>query len=98
MQPLHFFIACAFFLSAQITTVSAAESTTATATNPLLIESTLPYHVPPFDKIKDEHFTPAIEAGMREQLKEVEPIANSSATPTFDNTVVALERTGRLLD
>ena len=45
------------------------------ADNPLLVESVLPYHLPPFDKIKDEHFVPAIEAGMREQLKEVEPIA-----------------------
>src|SRR5437660_8932767 len=98
MRPLHFFTACAFFLSAQITTVSAAESTTATATNPLLTESTLPYHIPAFDKIKDEHFTPAIEEGMRQQLKEVETVANNSEKPTFDNTVVALERTGRLLD
>src|SRR5438876_3454784 len=66
--------------------------------NPLLNESPLPYHVPPFDKIKDEHFAPAIDAGMREQLKEIEPIANNSEKPTFDNTVVALERTGRVLD
>ena len=66
--------------------------------NPLLVESTLPYHAPPFDKIKDEHFVPAIEAGMREQLKEVDTIAASSEKPTFDNTIVALERTGRLLD
>ena len=58
----------------------------------------MPYHIPPFDKIKDEHFVPAIEAGMREQLKEVDAIAASSEKPTFDNTVVALERTGRLLD
>ena len=69
-----------------------------TADNPLLTESSLPYHVPPFDKIKDEHFAPAIEAGMREQLKEVEAVANNSEKPTFDNTIVALERTGRLLD
>jgi peptidyl-dipeptidase Dcp len=68
------------------------------ADNPLLTESSLPYHVPPFDKIKDEHFAPAIAAGMREQLKEVEAVANNSETPTFDNTIVALERTGRLLD
>jgi peptidyl-dipeptidase Dcp len=68
------------------------------ADNPLLTESSLPYHTPPFDKIKDEHFVPAIEAGMREQLKEVEAVANNSETPTFDNTIVALERTGRLLD
>ncbi|HJX82101.1 MAG TPA: M3 family metallopeptidase, partial [Candidatus Udaeobacter sp.] len=68
------------------------------ADNPLLTESSLPYHVPPFDKIKDEHFAPAIAAGMREQLKEVEAVANNSEKPTFDNTIVALERTGRLLD
>jgi peptidyl-dipeptidase Dcp len=69
-----------------------------TAENPLLTESSLPYHVPPFDKIKDEDFVPAIEQGMREQLKEVEPVADNSEKPTFDNTIVALERTGRLLD
>ena len=68
------------------------------ADNPLLTESSLPYHVPPFDKIKDEHFAPAIEEGMREELKEVEAVANNSEKPTFDNTIVALERTGRLLD
>jgi len=68
------------------------------ADNPLLTESSLPYHVPPFDKIKDEHFTPAIEAGMRDQLKEVEAVADNAEKPTFDNTIVAMERTGRLLD
>jgi peptidyl-dipeptidase Dcp len=68
------------------------------ADNPLLTESSLPYHVPPFDKIKDEHFTTAIEAGMRDQLKEVEAVADNAEKPTFDNTIVALERTGRLLD
>src|SRR6184192_1077939 len=68
------------------------------ADNPLLSESSLPYHIPPFDKIKDEYFVPAIEAGMRDQLKEIEPIANSSEKATFDNTIVALERTGQLLD
>src|SRR2546423_1325051 len=66
--------------------------------NPLLTESSLPYHVPPFDKIKDDHFVPGMEEGMRAQLKEVETVANSSEKPTFDNTIVALERTGRLLD
>jgi len=70
----------------------------AMADNPLLTESSLPYHIPPFDKIKDEHFQPAIEAGMRDQLKEVEAVANNSEKATFDNTIVALEGTGRLLD
>src|SRR5882672_5826555 len=68
------------------------------ADNPFLTESSLPYHVPPFDKIKDEHFAPAIDAGMRDQLKEVEVVAENSDKPTFDNTIVALERTGQLLD
>src|SRR2546428_1650580 len=98
MRHLPLFTACAFFLSAQITTVSAPEPSAATADNPLLTESTLPYRVPPFDKIKDERFAPAIVAGMREQLKEVGAVANNSEKPTFDNTIVGLERTGRLLD
>jgi peptidyl-dipeptidase Dcp len=95
MSHRHLFIACALLNAAQITAVFAASSTDS---NPLLSESTRPYHVPPFDKIKDEHFAPAIEAGMREQLKEVDAVASNSEKPTFDNTVVALERTGRLLD
>src|ERR1700720_2259985 len=94
MRNLYCFSCCVFFLSAQITAVSAANP----VDNPLLKESGLPYPYPPFDQIKDQHFTPAMEAGMREQLKEVNAIANNSEKATFDNTVVALERTGRLLD
>jgi len=94
MRFAHFFTACALLSAAQITAVSAADP----VDNPLLKESALPYHYPPFDKIKDAHFVPAIEAGMREQLKEVDLVANNSEKPTFENTVVALERTGRLLD
>src|SRR5262245_3964154 len=86
--------ACALLGLAQITAVFAADL----KNNPLLTESSLPYHVPPFDKIKNEHFAPAIEQGMREQLKEADAVANNSEKPTFDNTIVALERTGRLLD
>jgi peptidyl-dipeptidase Dcp len=77
---------------------SNASASSSPVANPLLVESPLPYHLPPFDKIKDDHFVPAIEAGMREQLKEVDAIAANHDKPTFDNTVVALERTGRLLD
>src|SRR5213595_2910696 len=86
--------ACASLGLAQITAVFAADL----KDNPLLTESSLPYQIPPFDKIKDEHFEPAVEAGMREELKEVEAVANNSEKPTFENTIVALERTGRLLD
>ena len=65
--------------------------------NPLLTESALPYHIPPFDKIKDEHFTPAYEQGMAEQLKEMDKIAADPEKPTFENTIVAMERSGELL-
>src|SRR5258707_12034379 len=105
MRHSYCFSACAVSLSAHIPAnsvlaqnSSAETSSPVTADNPFLVESVLPYHAPPFDKIKDEHFVPAIEAGMREQLKEVDTIAASSEKPTFDNTIVALERTGRLLD
>jgi peptidyl-dipeptidase Dcp len=66
--------------------------------NPFYAASALPYMAPPFDKIKDSDFQPALEAGMAEQLKEVEAIANNPAAPTFDNTLVALEKSGQLYE
>lgn len=69
----------------------------AAPTNPLFVESSLPYHLPNFERIKAEHFAPAFEKGMAEQLAEVDAIARNRAKPTFENTIVALERSGRLL-
>ncbi len=69
----------------------------APAPNPLLTESPLPYHLPPFELIKDEHFAPAFDLGTTENLAEVATIANNPEKPTFDNTIVALERSGELL-
>ncbi len=66
--------------------------------NPLLRESPLPFQFPPFDKIKPEHFPPAFAAGMEEQLKDVAAIAQDAAKPSFENTIVALERTGQTLN
>jgi peptidyl-dipeptidase Dcp len=66
--------------------------------NPFFAASTLPYQAPPFDKIKDTDFQPALEAGMAAQMKEVEAIANNPAPPTFDNTLVALEKSGQLYE
>ena len=94
MRFVHLFTFAALLSAFQITAVSAADP----IDNPLLQESTLPYHLPPFDQIKDQHFVPAMEAGMRDQLKEVDAVANNPEKPTFENTVVALERTGRSLD
>ena len=65
--------------------------------NPFFAPSTLPFHTPAFDKIKDSDYQPAIMAGMEQQIKEIEAIANDPAAPTFDNTLVAMERSGQLL-
>ncbi len=65
--------------------------------NPFFTPSTLPWHLPPFDRIKDADYRPAFDRGMADQLREVDAIAHDAAAPTFDNTVVALERSGRLL-
>jgi peptidyl-dipeptidase Dcp len=64
--------------------------------NPFYAPSTLPFHAPPFDRIKDSDYQPAIEAGMAEQLREIEAIANNPEPPTFANTLVAMEKTGQL--
>ncbi|MQA38143.1 dipeptidyl carboxypeptidase II [Rugamonas sp. FT29W] len=69
----------------------------ALAGNPLAVVSKLPFHYPAFDQIKDEHFQPAFVEGMRIQLKEIEAIANNKQPATFENTVVAMEKSGELL-
>ncbi len=65
--------------------------------NPFYSPSKLPFQTIPWDQIKDSDFQPAIEAGMAEQLKEIQAIANNPAPPTFDNTIVAMEKSGQLL-
>ena len=71
--------------------------TSSTKENPLLTESTLDYQAPDFSKIRPEHFVPAIEEGIRIQLAEIDSITSNTAAPTFDNTVLAYEKSGRLL-
>ncbi len=67
-------------------------------TNPLLQEWKTPYGMPPFDRFRPEHFLPAFQESMKREVAEVETIANSSAAPTFANTIEALEKTGEPLD
>jgi peptidyl-dipeptidase Dcp len=74
-----------------------AEAAEIGPSNPFYAPSTLPFGAPPFDRIKDEDFQPAIEAGMAQELAEITEIANNAAAPTFENTIVAMERSGRLL-
>jgi peptidyl-dipeptidase Dcp len=66
--------------------------------NPFYAPSSLPFQAPPFDKIKDSDYQPAIDAGMAQQIEETDAIANNAAPATFDNTLVALEKSGQLLD
>jgi peptidyl-dipeptidase Dcp len=77
---------------------STAASTALPASSPFARPSTLPFQTPDFSKIKDSDYLPAILAGMAEQKREVSAIANQAATPTFGNTVVAMERSGQLLE
>ena len=66
--------------------------------NPFYAPSKLPFQAPPFDQIKDEDYQPAIEAGMAQQQAEIQAIADNPAAPTFDNTIVAMEKSGLLFD
>src|SRR5690606_23580720 len=68
------------------------------ATNPFFTRSTLPYGLPPFAEIREEHYLPAFERGMAEQLAEVAEITGNPEPPTFDNTIAALERSGAILE
>jgi len=86
-----------------LVTVDAADmkstDTSATPANVLLAPWTGPYGgIPPFDKVKVADLQPALEAAMTQQLAEIDRIANDPAAPTFENTIAAMERTGRTLD
>ena len=85
-------------LAAGDVAAGATPRTAAMPDNPFAAPSTLPFQLPPFDRIRDADYRPAFEAGMDEQLGEVSAIAHNSAPPTFANTILALERAGRLLD
>ncbi len=67
-------------------------------TNPLLAAYNTPYEVPPFHLIKNEHFKPALLEGIKVHQKEIDAIADNPAKPTFDNTILALENAGQLLN
>ena len=68
------------------------------ASNPFFAESTLPLHYPAFDKIRDADFGPGFDRGMAEQLQEVKAITDNVNAPSFDNTIVAMEKSGQILD
>jgi len=84
--------------SVSTTTTTSAPAPATGAANPLFVESDLPYHAPRFDLIRNEHYQPALEEGMRERLAEIDAIAKQTAPPAFENTIVAMERSGALLN
>ena len=78
--------------------VAQGQNSTLSASNPFYAKSTLPFQAPAFDKIRNEDYEPALLAGMAEQTREIRQIADDPAAPTFENTIVTMERTGELLD
>ena len=96
MHRPHILLVAAASVAANL--AYAAPSSMLEASNPFAKQSTLPFQYPAFDKIKNEHFAPAYAEGMRQHAAEIEKIANNKAAPTFENTIVAMERSGQLLN
>lgn len=94
MKKLLYLITVCVFFGCQPTT---EKTDMQTSENPFLQEWNTPYGVPPFEQIKDEHYMEAFDAGLQQQTEEVAAIANNSTTPTFENTIVAFEKSGKLL-
>ncbi|MDO5505981.1 MAG: M3 family metallopeptidase [Pseudoxanthomonas suwonensis] len=84
-------------VAAPLLPAQAATTQDAQQMNPFFSESPLPLHYPQFDKIDDAHFAPAFDRGMAEELREFEAIANNPEPATFENTIVAMEKTGAVL-
>ena len=81
-----------------ITTAATLLMVSCNTTNPLLQESTLPYGAPQFDKIRNEHYMPAFQQGIAEAKAEIDAIAGNTEAPGFENTIEAMERSGKTLN
>ncbi|MDE6487788.1 MAG: peptidase M3, partial [Paramuribaculum sp.] len=77
---------------------SHASGSSTTGGNPFLEPYETPYNIPPFEKIRYEHYLPALEQGIEEYKAEISAIVRNRATPDFDNTILAMEKAGRLLN
>lgn len=100
-HKLSLALAAALCVAAPVAVAGAAEPATQAAepvsANPFFSASTLPYQLPPFDKIQDSHYAPAFEKGMADHRAQIDAIANNPEAPTFENTIVAQEKTGEVL-
>ena len=79
-------------------TITVESTTVSTEQNPFYTESSLYMKYPEFDKIKNKHYTPAFEKGMADHMAEIDAIAERAVNPTFNNTIMAMETSGALLD
>jgi peptidyl-dipeptidase Dcp len=98
MHPLPKTLRHVLVASAMPALMGVAHAAVPPRANPLLVQSTLPLHYPRFDQIRDDDFAPAFEQAMAEHRQEIAAIASNPDKPTFDNTIVAMERAGRTLD
>lgn len=95
MNTKSFF--CVLLMNASILGVNAQEVAPAFASNPFFTKYNTPYEVPPFHLIKNEHFKPAILEGIKQHQAEIDAIIKNPKAPTFENTIVAMEKSGELL-
>lgn len=93
-----FYLPLFIMLTISASTVMGQSASGLDPSNPFFAPSTLPFQAPAFDKIKNSDYKPAIEEGMKQKLHETELITNNASAPTFANTIVAMEKTGHLLN
>ena len=89
--------AAAVFAATTAPTTAVTAAAALPVSNPFAQASSLPFQYPPFDKVQDADYAPAFTAGMAANLAEINAIANNPKAATFDNTIVAMERSGQLL-
>lgn len=95
-------LSCIFFMDGCTVptpkTITVESSTVTTGQNPFYTESPLYMKYPKFDEIKNENYTPAFEKGMADHMAEIDAIAERADSPTLENTIIAMEKSGALLD
>ncbi len=95
-------LSCIFFMGGCTVptpkTITMESTTVSTEQNPFYTESSLYMKYPEFDKIKNKHYTPAFEKGMADHMAEIDAIAERADSPTLENTIIAMEKSGALLD
>ena len=79
-------------------TITMDSTTVSTEQNPFYTESSLYMKYPEFDKIKNKHYIPAFEKGMADHMAEIDTIAERADSPTLENTIISMEKSGALLD